>query len=219
MNYFSDKDYTRCVHLLRKIIKSIIPITDQAKIEDYVHDCILFLVKKRQDDPNCELKTSYLKHLAIKMCVDSVRSKASNIKYYCSVCGHFYNRKELAIDCHKDIKDFRRNTHVLTFKRGGNDTYGVNYNEISLEALSNNEESNEDFDKSIENPLNFLEKQDFFEQFMSLLSENERKIVQYLLEGVNSKRIKEYLKLQNYEYLKAIKAIRFTYNWLEAKSQ
>ena len=212
MEYFSDREYLRCYNLLSKIIRSIIPINDHARLEDYVHDCIYYVVKKRQQDPKCELKTSYLKHIAIKICVDSLRSLGTNIKYYCPPCGSYMNRKEKAIEC---CEIHKKNNPDLQL-------YAVSYNEMSLSALNIMEDVEESFITHKEdslNPLNLAEKSEFFTEFESYLSEIQRKIVELLIDGVNIKGIRNRLNLDYQQFNKNLKEIQFTYKWIEAKSK
>ena len=201
------EEYAKYSHLLKKIISSIIPIYDQYTLEDYVQECIIFLLRKRKESPDCSINTSYLKHVAIKVCVDSVRNISTNIKYYCTNCKGFFHRKERAIDCCKKYN-----------KEGSG--YGVMHNACSIEAVTGGSESDKDTAlTSDKNPLIFLENSEFFDQFYAILSKDEQKILDLLINDVCIKKICLELNITFGYYRKCVSAIRFTYLWLESRSQ
>ncbi len=199
------EEYTKFSNLLKKIIKSIIPIYDQYTLEDHVQECIIFLFKKRKENPTVQFKTSYLKHVAVKICVDSIRNIGTNIKYYCTACNKFFHRKERAVECHAE-----------TNKEGNG--YGVTYNQTALSIFHVLPESQHEPITLYEaNPEKFVENKEFFEQFYAILSQDEQKILDLMLTGVNNKKICFELNITNHFLKKSMSAIRFTYYWYLTK--
>jgi DNA-directed RNA polymerase specialized sigma24 family protein len=181
MNSIDDK-IKKYYPKLRSIIKNIIPMKNYSLIDDYVQDCVLFLFKKLEKDPEKDFNSSYLKSLAIKVCVDNIRSNSTNIKYHCSICNTFFNRKEKASNCclkEKQNKFIEKNSY-----------FGVAYSEVSLDYL--NILSNKNNNYLINNQFNpeiFLNDKLCFDMIFSQLDDIEKEILLMLMEEKSIRQI------------------------------
>lgn len=203
-NLPSDEVFLFYLTKLKKILYGMVPNKDSSMIDDYVQDCMIFIINELNKNPDKVFNSSYLRSIATKICVDTVRSKASNTKYRCVYCGSFFPRKEKAKHCCDGKKD---NLELSFF---------IERYEVSLAILNSPQYKINEIDNRM-SLVEKLESDELYNKFTSYLNEEELSILEMKLDNKKRGYICKVLNISHSYYKSVIYYFRLIYYSLLSK--
>lgn len=190
---------------ITNILYKTVPCKDYSMIEDYAQDCMIFLINELNKNPLKTFNNSYLRSVVVKICVDSLRSKASSVKYFCTVCNEFFPRKERALACCASSKE---------------ELDGPKFNVGKYEAcfgIFTNPKYKHYEASMITSPATSVENNDFLASFTSYLDNEEKTILFMLLDGYKVSLIAKRMNLKLPLVYKTIYYFRAVYFYLKVR--